>query len=97
MQRSQGEGRDSLVRVPVDNLPLITFSCRVGELDVIGDDVDVVGLLFTDQIGEDGADDRCHTGRNDDDGDVILLGECVEVLKARVEGDVCSRTNQCSH
>lgn len=78
----------ALVGVPVHKLPGLALFLRVGELDIVGDDVDLVGLLLADEVRENAADDRYHAAGHNNDRDVVLLGVLVEVLEAGVKGDV---------
>ncbi len=86
---------EMVVRVTVDQLPCLALLFGVGELDFVRDDVDFVGVLLANEVGENGANDGGHTGGNDDDGDVVGLGEGVELLETRVEGDIA--TNELLH
>lgn len=50
-----------VVWVTVDEFPGLALLFWVGELDVVGNDVDLVGFLFANEVGEDGSDDGDHT------------------------------------
>ena len=80
---------ESALRVTVDNLPGLALALGVGELDVVGDDVDGPSVLEGKERLEHGADGWLHTGRYYHEGDVGGLAVVVEVLEARVEADVC--------
>lgn len=84
-----------VVGVTVDEFPGFTLLLGVGEVDLVGDDVDLVGVLLANEVGENGADDGGHTGGNNNDGDVVGLGESVELLETRVKGDIA--TNKLLH
>ena len=71
-------------RVAVLDLPL----AAVLEPDVVGDDVDLLSVCLADESREDSADDRLHTGGDDDKRDVVRLTKGVELLEAWVELDI---------
>lgn len=72
----------------VNNLPSVTLALWVSELDLVGNNVDRVGVLLADKVGKDRADDRGHARTDNDDGKADLLGELVKFLETGVEGDV---------
>lgn len=74
--------------MPVNELPGLALLLRVGELDLVGDDINLGSVLLANEVSKNGSDDGGHAGRDDDDGDVVGLGEGVELLEARVEGDI---------
>ncbi len=43
------------------NLPSLTLLLGVGVLDVVGDDLDLVGFLRCHEVSENGTDDWGHT------------------------------------
>lgn len=77
-----------VVGVSVDELPSITLLVGIGEYYFVGNDVDLAGLLLANQFREDASNDGDHSGRYYDDRDVVLFGVGIEVLEARVKGDV---------
>lgn len=58
------------------------------DVDLVGDDLDLLRVLLADEVGQDGADEGRHAAGDDDDRDVVLLAVAVEVSKTDVKSDV---------
>lgn len=78
------------VRVVVeDELPatLLVDVLSGSGADVVGDDIDVLGVV-TNELLKDSADDGLHARGQDNRGDVVLDGPLQVVVETRVECDV---------
>ena len=75
----------------VHDAPRVALLFRVGELDIVRNDLQLASFLLNNQVRKNGADDGCHTRRHHDNGDMVCFGECVELLEARIKLDVSAR------
>jgi hypothetical protein len=78
----------SVLGMAVHDFPGLTGASRVSEAHIVRDNVDLIGILLANQVRQDRADNRLDTRRHNYDGNVVLLGECMEFLEAGVKLDV---------
>lgn len=81
---------ERIVRVTVHQLPRLASLLGIGELDIIRDDLNLVGILLPNEVREDGTNDGRHTRRDHNDRDVVGLGEGIELLESGVELDIAA-------
>jgi hypothetical protein len=59
------------------------------DINSIRDNVDIVRVFLADEVLRDRSNDRFHSGRDDDDGDVVRLAPLIACLESFVELDAC--------
>lgn len=52
---------------------------------LVGNDGEVAGWLVTEELLQQGADNGLHARRQNDNGNIVILGPVVEFLKVRVQ------------
>lgn len=76
---------DEPLRMPEYDRP----TAIVPDVDSIRDDIYIVRVFLTDEVLHDRSNDRFHSGRDDDDGDVVRLAPLITCLESFVELDAC--------
>lgn len=66
-------------------MPVFDFPGAIGSYDrIIGNNVNFVGILVTDEVRKNGADNGSHATGNDDDGYILCLAPGVKVFESYV-------------